>query len=45
MAFAAIELLPALRAQLIGGALGYRGEVPRLCRGHVGQGYVGQEQA
>jgi len=45
MAFAAIERLPALRAQLIGGALGYRGEVPRLCRGHVGQHHVGQERA
>jgi len=30
---AAVDRLPALRAQLVGGALGYRGVVPRLCRG------------
>ena len=30
---AAVARLPALRAQLVGGALGYRGDVPRLCRG------------
>ena len=33
LGFAALARLPALRAQLIGGALGYRGDVPRLCRG------------
>jgi 2-octaprenyl-6-methoxyphenol hydroxylase len=32
---AAVENLPALRAQLVGGALGYRGDVPRLCRGEA----------
>ena len=35
LGFAAVERLPALRAQLVGGALGYRGEVPRLCRGNA----------
>ena len=30
---AAVDRLPALRAQLVGGARGYRGVVPRLCRG------------
>jgi 2-octaprenyl-6-methoxyphenol hydroxylase len=24
---------PSMQALLVGGALGYRGEVPRLCRG------------
>ena len=33
LGFAAVDRLPALRAELVGGALGYRGEVPRLCRG------------
>jgi 2-octaprenyl-6-methoxyphenol hydroxylase len=33
LGFAAVARLPALRAQLVGGALGYRGDVPRLCRG------------
>lgn len=32
---AAVGRLPALRAQLVGGALGYRGDVPRLCRGEA----------
>ncbi len=32
LGFGAMQHLPALRAQLIGGALGYRGDVPRLCR-------------
>ena len=32
LGFAAVARLPALRAQLVGGALGYRGDVPRLCR-------------
>jgi len=32
LGFAAVDRLPALRAQLVGGALGYRGDVPRLCR-------------
>jgi 2-octaprenyl-6-methoxyphenol hydroxylase len=32
---AAVARLPALRAQLVGGALGYRGDVPRLCRGEA----------
>ncbi len=29
----AAQRLPALQAWLVGGAMGYRGEVPRLCRG------------
>jgi 2-octaprenyl-6-methoxyphenol hydroxylase len=29
----AAQRLPALQAWLVGGALGYRGDVPRLCRG------------
>ena len=33
LGFGAVQHLPALRAQLVGGALGYRGDVPRLCRG------------
>ncbi|BCT91549.1 2-octaprenyl-6-methoxyphenyl hydroxylase [Lysobacter helvus] len=33
LGFAAVARLPALRAHLVGGALGYRGDVPRLCRG------------
>ncbi|KGQ18908.1 2-octaprenyl-6-methoxyphenol hydroxylase [Lysobacter dokdonensis DS-58] len=33
LGFGALQHLPALRAQLVGGALGYRGDVPRLCRG------------
>ena len=32
LGFGAVQHLPALRAQLVGGALGYRGDVPRLCR-------------
>ncbi len=28
----ALDRLPALQAQLVGGALGYRGDVPALCR-------------
>jgi 2-octaprenyl-6-methoxyphenol hydroxylase len=32
LGFAAVDRLPALRAQLVGGALGYRGALPRLCR-------------
>lgn len=35
LGFAAVERWPALRAQLVGGALGYRGDVPRLCRGEA----------
>jgi 2-octaprenyl-6-methoxyphenol hydroxylase len=35
LGFAAVDRWPALRAQLIGGALGYRGDVPRLCRGNA----------
>ncbi len=31
--FAAADRLPALQAQLVGGAMGYRGDVPALCRG------------
>ncbi|MEO5565470.1 MAG: 2-octaprenyl-6-methoxyphenyl hydroxylase [Luteimonas sp.] len=31
----AAQRLPALQAWLVGGAMGYRGEVPRLCRGTV----------
>jgi 2-octaprenyl-6-methoxyphenol hydroxylase len=29
----ALDRLPAAQAMLVGGAMGYRGEVPRLCRG------------
>ena len=29
----ALDRLPALQASLVGGALGYRGDVPALCRG------------
>jgi 2-octaprenyl-6-methoxyphenol hydroxylase len=29
----ALDRLPALQGSLVGGALGYRGDVPRLCRG------------
>ena len=29
----AAQRLPALQAWLVGGAMGYRGQVPRLCRG------------
>ncbi|MFC7302074.1 2-octaprenyl-6-methoxyphenyl hydroxylase [Cognatiluteimonas weifangensis] len=29
----ALDRLPALQALLVGGAMGYRGQVPRLCRG------------
>lgn len=35
LGFGAVQHLPALRAQLVGGALGYRGDVPRLCRGEA----------
>ena len=28
----ALDRLPALQAALVGGALGYRGDVPALCR-------------
>jgi len=31
--YAAVDRLPALQAQLVGGAMGYRGDVPALCRG------------
>jgi 2-octaprenyl-6-methoxyphenol hydroxylase len=29
----AAQRLPALQAWLVGGAMGYRGDVPGLCRG------------
>jgi 2-octaprenyl-6-methoxyphenol hydroxylase len=29
----ALDRLPAMQAMLVGGAMGYRGDVPRLCRG------------
>ena len=32
LGFAAMDRLPALQAQLVGGAMGYRGDVPALCR-------------
>jgi 2-octaprenyl-6-methoxyphenol hydroxylase len=33
LGYAAVDRLPALQAQLVGGAMGYRGDVPALCRG------------
>lgn len=35
LGFAAVDRLPALQAQLVGGAMGYRGDVPALCRGEA----------
>lgn len=32
LGYAAVDRLPALQAQLVGGAMGYRGDVPALCR-------------
>ncbi|TXH70540.1 MAG: 2-octaprenyl-6-methoxyphenyl hydroxylase [Lysobacteraceae bacterium] len=31
----ALDQADALRSQLVGGAMGYRGDIPRLCRGEV----------
>lgn len=31
----ALDRLPSAQALLVGGAMGYRGEVPALCRGHA----------
>ena len=33
LGLAAVQHLPTLQARLVGGAMGYRGDVPRLCRG------------
>jgi 2-octaprenyl-6-methoxyphenol hydroxylase len=33
LGYAAVDRLPALQAHLVGGAMGYRGDVPALCRG------------
>lgn len=32
LGYAAVDRLPALQARLVGGAMGYRGDVPALCR-------------
>jgi 2-octaprenyl-6-methoxyphenol hydroxylase len=36
LGLAAVQRLPTLQARLVGGAMGYRGDVPRLCRGGAG---------
>ena len=36
LGLAAVQRSPTLQARLVGGAMGYRGDVPRLCRGGVG---------
>lgn len=33
LGLAAVQRSPTLQARLVGGAMGYRGDVPRLCRG------------
>jgi 2-octaprenyl-6-methoxyphenol hydroxylase len=33
LGLAAVQRLPTLQARVVGGAMGYRGDVPRLCRG------------
>ena len=33
LGYAAVDRLPALQARVVGGAMGYRGDVPALCRG------------
>ena len=36
LGLAAVQRSPTLQARLVGGAMGYRGDVPRLCRGAGG---------
>jgi 2-octaprenyl-6-methoxyphenol hydroxylase len=36
LGLAAMQRSPTLQARLVGGAMGYRGDVPRLCRGNAG---------